>query len=288
VVNNLKGKIMASFSFSSLKLIVIGTLISASLIMAGCQTTTSAGEVGVDRKQFLLVSSEQAEAGAAQFYAKEMQKYSAQGALNKNPQQTARVREIASRLIAQVGAFRPDARNWKWEVNVINSKELNAYVAAGGKIAVYSGLIDSLQLNDDELAAVMGHEISHALREHTREAMSQAVAQQVGVSVLAQVAGLGQGAASVLSTATDVAIGLPFSRQKEHEADEMGIELMARAAYDPRSAVTVWRKMLSTGGSRPPQILSTHPDPVNRIKDIESHLPRVVPLYEAAKRSGRR
>ena len=279
---------MASFSFSSLKLIVIGTLISASLIMAGCQTTTSAGEVGVDRKQFLLVSSEQAEAGAAQFYAKEMQKYSAQGALNKNPQQTARVREIASRLIAQVGAFRPDARNWKWEVNVINSKELNAYVAAGGKIAVYSGLIDSLQLNDDELAAVMGHEISHALREHTREAMSQAVAQQVGVSVLAQVAGLGQGAASVLSTATDVAIGLPFSRQKEHEADEMGIELMARAAYDPRSAVTVWRKMLSTGGSRPPQMLSTHPDPVNRIKDIESHLPRVVPLYEAAKRSGRR
>ena len=279
---------MASFSVSSLKLIVIGTVISASLIMTGCQTTTSAGEVGVDRKQFLLVSSEQAEAGAAQFYAKEMQKYSAKGALNTNPQQTARVREIASRLIAQVGAFRPDARNWKWEVNVINSKELNAYVAAGGKIAVYSGLIDSLQLSDDELAAVMGHEISHALREHTREAMSQAVAQQVGVSVLAQVAGLGQGAASVLSTATDVAIGLPFSRQKEHEADEMGIELMARAAYDPRSAVTVWRKMLSTGGSRPPQMLSTHPDPVNRIKDIESHLPRVVPLYEAAKRSGRR
>lgn len=279
---------MASFSFSSLKLIVIGTVISASLIMTGCQTTTSAGEVGVDRRQFLLVSSEQAEAGAAQFYAKEMQKYSAQGALNTNSQQTARVRAIASGLIGQVGAFRPDARNWKWEVNVINSKELNAYCAAGGKIAVYSGLIDSLQLNDDEIAAVMGHEMAHALREHTREAMSQAVAQQVGVSVLAQVAGLGQGAASMLATATDVAIGLPFSRQKEHEADEMGIELMARAAYDPRSAVSVWRKMLSVGGSRPPQILSTHPDPVNRIKDIESHLPRVVPLYEAAKRSGRR
>ncbi|MBT9612162.1 MAG: M48 family metallopeptidase [Burkholderiales bacterium] len=279
---------MAWFSFNSLKLIVIGALISAGLITAGCQTTTAGGEVGVDRRQFLLVSSEQAEAGAAQFYAQEMQKFSSKGALNVNPQQTARVREIASRLIAQVGAFRPDARNWKWEVNVINSKELNAYCAAGGKIAVYSGLIDSLHLSDDEIAAVMGHEIAHALREHTREAMSEAVAQQVGVSVLASLAGLGQGATSLLSAATDVAIGLPFSRQKEREADEIGVELMARAAYDPRSAVTVWRKMISGGGGRPPEILSTHPDPANRIKDIESHLPRVIPLYEATKRTGRK
>jgi len=278
---------MRFFSIDPRKLCCIGTLIGASLIAAGCQTTTEAGQVGVERKQMLFVSSEQAEAGAAQFYAKEMQKFASQGALNTNPQQTARVREIASRLIAQVGAFRPDARNWKWEVNVIRSKELNAYCAAGGKIAVYSGLIESLQLTDDEIGAVIGHEIAHALREHTREAMSEAVAQQVGVSVLASIAGLGQGATSLLGAATDVAIGLPFSRQKEHEADEIGVELMARAAYDPRSAVTVWRKMMSASGGRSPELLSTHPDPANRIRDIESHLPQVIPLYEAAKRARR-
>ncbi len=279
---------MTLFSSDSLKLFILGALISSSLITAGCQTTTQAGEVGVQRKQFLLVSSQQADAGAAQFYAQEMQKFSSKGTLNANPQQTARVREIASRLINQAGAFRPDARNWKWEVNVINSKELNAYCAAGGKIAVYSGLIDSLHLTDAEIAAVMGHEIAHALREHTREAMSEAVAQQVGVSVLASLAGLGQGATDLLAGATHVAVGLPFSRQKEREADDIGLELMARAGYDPHSAVSVWRKMMSNGGGNPPEILSTHPAPASRIQDIEAHLPRVMPLYEATKRSGNR
>ena len=279
---------MTLFSSKFLKLIILGTLISSSLITAGCQTTTQAGEVGVQRKQLLLVSSEQAEAGAAQFYAQEMQKFSSKGTLNANSQQTARVREIASRLINQAGAFRPDTRSWKWEVNVINSKELNAYCAAGGKIAVYSGLIDSLHLTDAEIAAVMGHEIAHALREHTREAMSEAVAQQVGVSVIAALAGFGQGATDLLASATHVAVGLPFSRQKEREADEIGLELMARAGYDPHSAVSVWRKMMSNGGGNPPEILSTHPAPASRIQDIEALLPRVMPLYEATRQTGRR
>lgn len=267
----------------------ISVLIIASLLTLGaCASTTQSGEVGVQRKQFLLVSSQQAEAGAAQFYAQEMQKYSGKRALNTNPQQTARVREIASRLIAQAGAFRPDTRNWKWEVNVITSKELNAYCAAGGKMAVYSGLIDALQLTDDEIAAVMGHEIAHALREHTREAMSESLAQQVGVSVIASLAGLGQGGTNLLANATHVAIGLPFSRQKEREADEIGLELMARAGYDPHSALSVWRKMMANGGGRPPEFLSTHPDPAKRIKDIEAHLPRVMPLYEATKKTGKK
>lgn len=275
-------------SFQIWQRILLSAMLAASLLTAGCKTTTQAGEVGVQRKQLLLVSSKEAEAGAAQFYAQEMQKHSAKNVLNTNPQQTARVRAIATRLIEQVGVFRPDARNWKWEVNVITSKELNAYCAAGGKIAVYSGLIDSLRLTDEEIAAVMGHEIAHALREHTREAMSEALAQQVGVSVLASLAGLGQGATNLLGSATQVAIGLPFSRQKEREADEMGIELMARAGYDPHSAVLVWRKMLANGGGRPPELLSTHPDPENRIKDIEAHLPRVMPLYEATKKTGKK
>lgn len=267
----------------------ISTLIIGSLLtLGGCASTTQPGEVGVQRKQFLLVSSQQAEAGAAQFYAQEMQKYSNKSVLNTNSQETARVRGIASRLIDQAGAFRPDTRSWKWEVNVINSKELNAYCAAGGKIAVYSGLIDSLRLTDAEIGAVMGHEIAHALREHTREAMSEAVAQQVGVSVVATLAGFGQGATDLLASATHVAIGLPFSRQKEREADEIGLELMARAGYDPHSAVSVWRKMMANGGGNPPEFLSTHPAPASRIQDIEALLPRVMPLYEATRKTGKK
>lgn len=262
----------------------IPILIALGVLLGGCASTTQGGAVGADRRQFLLVSSEQAEAGAAQFYAQEKQKYAAKGALNANPQTTARVRNIADRLIPHTAAFRPDARNWKWEVNVLSSKEVNAYCAAGGKIAVYTGLIDSLRLNDDELAAVMGHEIAHALREHTREAMSEAYAQQIGVSIIAAAAKLGDGATNLLGGATQVAIGLPFSRQKEREADEIGLELMARAGYDPHMAVSVWKKMIANGGGRPPEILSTHPDPANRIKDIEAHLPKVMPLYEAAKK----
>ena len=267
-------------AFISLRMALVLTL---PLLTVGCASTTQSGVVGAERKQLLLVSSAQAEQGAAAFYAKEKDKYAKVGALNANAQQTARVKTIVNDLIEQAGAFRPDTRNWKWEVSVISSKEVNAYCAAGGKMAIYTGLLDGLKLNDSEVAAVMGHEIAHALREHTREAMSEAVAQQVGVSVLASLAGFGDVGTSLLSQATQVAVGLPFSRAKEREADRIGLELMARAGYDPHNAVTLWRKMMSGGGS-PPELLSTHPDPENRIKDIEALLPSVLPLYEDAKR----
>lgn len=267
-------------AFINLRMALVLTL---PLLTVGCASTTQSGVVGAERKQLLLVSSAQAEQGAAAFYAKEKDKYAKVGALNANAQQTARVKTIVNDLIEQAGAFRPDTRNWKWEVSVISSKEVNAYCAAGGKMAIYTGLLDGLKLNDSEVAAVMGHEIAHALREHTREAMSEAVAQQVGVSVLASLAGFGDVGTSLLSQATQVAVGLPFSRAKEREADRIGLELMARAGYDPHNAVTLWRKMMSGGGS-PPELLSTHPDPENRIKDIEALLPSVLPLYEDAKR----
>jgi predicted Zn-dependent protease len=262
---------------------VLSVVFTLSLL-GGCASTTQSGAVGVERKQFLLVSAQQAEAGANQFYAQEKQKYAAKGALNTNPQQTARVRAIADRLIPHTAAFRPDARSWHWEVNVFNSKEINAYCAAGGKIAVYTGLIDTLKLTDDELAAVMGHEIAHALREHVREAMSEAYAEQIGITILASATKLGSASTNLLGNAAQIAIGLPFSRQKEREADEIGLELMARAGYDPHSAISVWNKMMANGGGRPPEILSTHPDPANRIKDIEAHLPKVMPLYEATQK----
>ena len=267
-------------AFINLRMALVLTL---PLLTVGCASTTQSGVVGAERKQLLLVSSAQAEQGAAAFYAQEKDKYAKAGALNANAQQTARVKTIVNDLIEQAGAFRPDTRNWKWEVSVISSKEVNAYCAAGGKMAIYTGLLDGLKLNDSEVAAVMGHEIAHALREHTREAMSEAVAQQVGVSVLASLAGFGDVGTSLLSQATQVAVGLPFSRAKEREADRIGLELMARAGYDPHNAVTLWRKMMSGSGS-PPELLSTHPDPENRIKDIEALLPSVLPLYEDAKR----
>ncbi len=262
----------------------IAALLLATLMAVGCASTTQSGAVGADRRQLLLVSSKQAEQGAAAFYAKEKDKYSRAGALNTNPQQTARVRTIASALIEQAGAFRPDTRDWKWEVNVINSKEINAYCTAGGKMAIYTGLLDGLKLSDNEVASVMGHEIAHALREHTREAMSEAVAQQVGLTVLATALKLDQGTTNLLGNATHVALTLPFSREKEREADRIGLELMARAGYDPRAAISVWRKMQAGTGGAPPELLSTHPDPGNRIQEIEAQLPKVLPLYEEAKR----
>lgn len=260
----------------------VALLLALGLIMTGCASTTQSGAVGVERKQLLLVSSKQAEQGAAAFYAKEKDKYSRAGALNVNPQQTARVRTIGNALIEQAGAFRPDTRDWKWEVNVISSKEINAYCTAGGKMAVYTGLLDGLKLNDNEVAAVMGHEIAHALREHTREAMSEAMAQQVGISVLAATLKLEQNTTNLLGHAAQIGLTLPFSREKEREADRIGLELMARAGYNPRDAVSVWRKMMSGTSGGPPELLSTHPDPGNRIKDIEAHLPSVIPLYEEA------
>lgn len=253
-------------------------------LLSACATTTQSGAVGVERRQLLLVSRQDAERSAAAFYAKEKEKYAIRGALNPDPAQTARVRRIAHDLIAQTGVFRPDAPGWKWEVNVLKSEDLNAYCAAGGKIAVYSGLIERLKLTDDELAAVMGHEIAHALREHSREAMSQVLAQQLGIAVLATALNMGSLTQDLLDKAATVAIQLPNSREKEREADRIGLELTARAGYDPRAAVSVWKKMMAVNGSQPPEFLSTHPNPAGRMQDIEAHLPRVLPLYEAARR----
>lgn len=270
---------------SSSRRILVFAIFGISLLLNGCASTTQSGAVGIERKQFLLVSQQDAEQGAAKFYAQEKQKYAAKGALNHDPAETARVRRIAQHLIDQVGVFRPDARDWNWEVNVLQSNELNAYCAAGGKIAVYSGLIEKLKLTDDELAAVMGHEIAHALREHSREAMSQVVAQQMGIAVIGAALNMGSLTQDLLDKAATVAIQLPNSREKETEADRIGLELTARAGYDPRAAVSLWKKMMANGNGHPPEFLSTHPNPDSRMQDIENYLPRVIPLYEQARRN---
>ncbi|CAN0512527.1 unnamed protein product, partial [Phaeothamnion confervicola] len=165
------------------------------------------------------------------------------GQLDRDPGQAARVRAVAARLIPQTAAFRADAPGWQWEVHVISSNEVNAWCMPGGKIAVYTGILDGLRLTDDELAAVMGHEISHALREHGRERASQAMAQGLLINVVGAAAGLSGTTQDLSKFVLDLTFNLPNSRQDETEADRIGVELAARAGYDPRAAISLWQKM---------------------------------------------
>jgi Zn-dependent protease with chaperone function len=195
------------------------------------------------------------------------------------------VRVISRRIIAASGAFRPDAPGWAWEVNVIRSDEMNAWCMPGGKIAFYSGLIDKLSLSDDEIAAVMGHEVAHALREHARERASEQIGTQLGVSVVAAALGGGQMTADLIGGFYNVGFGLPHSRLHETEADRIGVELAARAGYDPRAAIGLWQKMAKFSGNKGAEFLSTHPSDANRARDLETYSARVEPLYEQARRS---
>jgi len=252
------------------------------LTTAACETvrTTSAGAVGVDRKQQMLVPTATIEQGAAEAYEAELKAAREKGVLNTDKAQLARVTTIARRIVTATPTFRPDAAGWNWQFNVQKTKDLNAYCMPGGRIMVYSGLIDSLDLSDAELATVLAHEVAHALREHTRERVSRAYAQQLVLSGAAAVTGVSEGAANVANMVAEVTFQLPFSREQESEADQIGLELMARAGYDPRAALTLWNKMAAAeGAGGQPKFLSTHPAPKERIKDIEKNLPRVLPLY---------
>ncbi len=253
--------------------------------LAGCAPmhTTQSGAVGINRTQYMssLVPEQQLQAEAASQYTQLIQQARAQKALNPSAAQTRRVRNISQRLIRQVGVFRPDAANWKWEVNVLQSKEVNAWCMPGGKIAVYSGLIQQLKATDDELAAVIGHEIAHALREHARERVSQQMATGVGLSILAAVTG-SQATTDLGGKLSEVMFTLPNSRTHETEADLMGVELAARAGYDPRAAVTLWRKMAALGGGGQPEFLSTHPSASTRIAELERIAEQMMPLYRQA------
>jgi predicted Zn-dependent protease len=234
-----------------------------------------------------LVSASEVDATAREQYAAVLKEAQQKGKLNRDPKQVERVRRISARLTPQTSVFRDDAPAWKWEVNVFTSDEVNAWCMPGGKIAVYTGLIEKLKLTDDELAAVMGHEISHALREHARESMSRQMATQatttLGSIALAIFTGVNIDP-RIAGSFTQAMFVLPNSRENEQEADRIGVELAARAGYDPRAAVTLWNKMGSAGGAQPPQWLSTHPSHETRIRDLQDYSQRVMPLYEAAKR----
>jgi predicted Zn-dependent protease len=260
---------------------LLGIVAATVLVGGGCETvrTTSAGAVGVDRKQQMLVPSATIDQGAAEAYEAELKSARDKGVLNTDKAQLARVTNIAKRLVSATPTFRADAAAWNWQFNVQKNKDLNAYCMPGGRIMVYSGLIDTLDLSDAELATVLAHEVAHALREHTRERVSRAYAQQLVLSGAAAVTGVSEGAANIANMVAEVTFQLPFSREQESEADQIGLELMARAGYDPRAAVTLWNKMSAAQSSGQPKFLSTHPAPKDRIKDIEKNLPRVLPLY---------
>ncbi len=220
------------------------------------------------RSQFMLVSPEEAISSSREAYVQTLLPLQKEGKVDSNPATAKRVRLITGRIIAQAIQLYPHTRNWEWTVKVIDDPEtVNAWCMAGGKMAIYTGLINKLNATDDEIAQVMGHEISHALANHTAERMSMAMATQLGLSGVAMATGSSVYKDVILSgssLAAATAITLPNSRTSEAEADQMGIELAARAGYDPRAAATLWQKMAKVGGDGPPQFLSTHPSPANR------------------------
>lgn len=273
------------------KTLIVAVVLGTALLFEGCASTTDTGAVGVERKQLMFgASSDEVNALSLKEYDALKTDASKKGTLDKNKEQLARVNGIAKRLIPFTSVFRKEATGWPWEVHVISADELNAFCMPGGKIIFYSGLIDKLQLTDAQIAAVMGHEIAHALREHARERMSQAkaamIAQQLGVAGVA-LSGKDinpEYAALALGAGATLLYTLPNSRGQESEADDIGLELMARAGYDPAEAVTLWQKMGSGGGSKPPAFLSTHPADNQRQNRIRSLLPKVTPLYQAARK----
>jgi len=273
-------------SFNIITLILVATLTTQ---LSSCATTTRDSVSGVNRSQFLLLPASYVTNMSSQTYTQTLTNAKKKQTLNADNSELERVRSISKRLISQVGVFRTDATKWKWEVNVEKNDQLNAYCMPGGKIMVYSGLMEKLHTTDDELAAVIGHEISHALREHGRERMSQAYVQQFGLQALAAIvtkgtsAAVGNASMQAANMGSQLFFALPNSREQEREADRMGLELAARAGYNPDAAVTLWQKMEAQGGSKPPEFLSTHPASENRITELRALAPRVKPLYEAAK-----
>jgi predicted Zn-dependent protease len=239
-------------------------------------------EVGRESVFTKLASAESVERSAFQQYGQLLQHAKQKNALGAdNAAQVQRLRRIAQKIIPFALEWNPRAKEWRWEVNLIGSNQINAFCMPGGKIAFYTGILDQLKLTDDEVAMVMGHEVAHALREHARERMGKSTATNIGANVLSQVLGVGALGHQVIGGGAQL-LTLKFSRDDESEADLVGMELAARAGFDPRSGVTLWQKMGAANKGAPPQWLSTHPAGNTRITDIQKNLPKVMPLYERA------
>jgi len=232
-----------------------------------------------------LVPAGALERQAAQEYDQLKRQAAARRALAADDHpQLRRLRAIAARLIPHVDRFNPRARQWPWEINLIGSRQINAFCMPGGKIAFFTGILETLKLTDDEVAMVMGHEIAHALREHARERVAKSQMTRLGASLLGELVGGGRYAGAFQLGGN--LLSLKFSRDDESEADVVGLDLAARAGFDPRAGVSLWQKMTAANNRAPLEFLSTHPAGNNRIREIEKQLPQVLPLYEQARRSG--
>ena len=261
---------------------VLATLALTSLLLA-CANTTRSGAVGVNRSQFLVVSASEVDRLSAVSYNEQNQKAKEKNILLTSGPEYDRLKAISNRLISQTGVFRDDTRQWNWQLVLINAPILNATCAPGGKITFYTGLIEQLNLTDDEIAAIMGHEIAHALREHGRERLSQAMAQSAVTNIAMAAAGAYGSAISAANQAAQYILVLPNSRQNESEADAIGLELAARAGFKPQAVISVWQKMnKATQGKGTPEFLSTHPSGETRIEQLSELMPAVEPLYLSA------
>ncbi|QWD65028.1 M48 family metallopeptidase [Polynucleobacter sp. MWH-UH2A] len=257
--------------------------LTLSTLLLACANSTRSGAVGINRSQFLAVSASEVDRLSAVSYNEQNQKAKEKNILVTSGPAYDRLKAISNRLISQTSVFRDDTQQWNWQLVLIDAPILNATCAPGGKITFYTGLIEKLNLNDDEIAAIMGHEIAHALREHGRERLSQAMAQSAVANIAMAVAGPYGSAVSAANQAAQYILVLPNSRQNESEADAIGLELAARAGYNPRAAISVWQKMnKATEGKGKFEFLSTHPSGDTRIEQLRELMPAVEPLYLAA------
>ncbi len=234
-----------------------------------------------------LVPAERLEAAAGQQYAQMMGEANSKKALAPaNHPQVVRLRNIAQRVIPHTAQWNDRSKQWKWEVNLIASSQINAFCMPGGKIAFYTGILEKLKLDDDEVAMIMGHEMAHALREHARERLAKSQATGIGLQIGAQLLGLGQ-AGNVAANLGTQLLTLKYSRDDETESDLVGLELAARAAYDPQAGARLWRKMeQAKNGAGNASFLSTHPSGPDRIRKLEANAPKVQGLYEKARKAG--
>ena len=265
-----------------------GALLAAGAAAALPALAREGVEVGKKSIFAGVVSAEQIEQAATQQYVQMQRQAAQQRALAPaDHPQVLRLRAIAQRLIPHTYEWNERARQWKWEVNLIGGRQINAFCMPGGKIAYYYGILDQLQLTDDEVAMIMGHEMTHALREHARERLGKTLATRGAIEVGAAIFGLG-GLSRMAADMGGQLLTLKFGREDESEADLVGIELAARAGYDPHAGVTLWQKMAAANKNAPPQFMSTHPSGPTRISDIEKNLPKVAGLYARADKPGQR
>ena len=263
----------------------------AFLLAAGAAAATpvmAQVEVGSASSLRKLVPAETLEQSAAQQYRQMLEQARAKRALAPdNHPQLQRLHAIAKRLIPHTTPWNARARQWRWEVNLIGSSQVNAFCMPGGKIAFYTGILDQLKLTDDEAAMIMGHEMAHALREHARERIAKTQGTNLALRLGSQLLGLGD-LGNVAASLGGQLLTLQFSRSDESDADLVGLELAARGGYQPSAAVSLWQKMGNATGGKQGGLafLSTHPSGPARIRELEQNVPRVQGLYEAARRNG--